>query len=767
MPVRCHGRLITTCCLLLVALPTAAAERARPRTTPQMLVDLARDYGLGRQGRQTTADVTHVRILLQAAVRLDPQYADPYVWLYELAALGGDENEAARLLTGLLNADPNHEPAFARWLEAGLRSKQTLEEQVRWLEAVAATPRPAPQQAQVHVLLARLAAEQADVAEARRQLARATDLQPDSLDAATLAVQLLDEHAGAPERLQAALRLLELSPLTIPAAWRAAAILDAYGFADEAARLFDHALSVHHQADPYARVPGALALDVARNLLARGQLEEAIRLTRDALADTATAAQAAMFLYYLLEKQEAGTGAAVRSDLATRFARIRNPADHPANELAQAAWFYGTLEPQPDRALMLARSAAQRAPGDHFAWRVLGWAEALNHHPDEAQQALFPIAGRDPFAAYMLARLLGEAGNATTARRILSDLEPQPTCGPAFDLLCTLDVPGAAQPARKRSPEVARALAEFDERTLQYHHAPAEFLEARVTPATPSIPTGEPWWVTFTLVNRGPFPITLGPDGMTNPVFVLSFACEGDRRRDVPALMTVALDRVRVLPPGASVSLRRSLDVGPLRQVARAAPQQLQRISLHALLDAFQAADGTWHTSPGGQTLAPVYFNRLPAGTAPSAMQALFDALRGDDPLARVVALHTAAALLGEQQRAAHGRLEYRPTPVAADRLTAALVGLLGAESWELRVRALDALSVAGLDRELYAAVRACLEHPHWLVRLMALRGLARQGSSFADTAARLAEDDPDELVRALAGAYVAKWRAPTTAPAE
>jgi hypothetical protein len=48
---------------------------------------------------------------------------------------------------------------------------------------------------------------------------------------------------------------------------------------------------------------------------------------------------------------------------------------------------------------------------------------------------------------------------------------------------------------------------------------------------------------------------------------------------------------------------------------------------------------------------------------------------------------------------------------------------------------------------------------------------LARQGKAFADTARRIAAEDPDELVRDMARSYAERWPAPpsptaTTAPA-
>jgi hypothetical protein len=337
-------------------------------------------------------------------------------------------------------------------------------------------------------------------------------------------------------------------------------------------------------------------------------------------------------------------------------------------------------------------------------------------------------------------------------------------------LLSELDLPGpATQPATRRFPEMADTLAAFDRELLEFPLTPERFLHAEVVPEKLSLAPDQPWWAVFKLTNRARFPITLGPDAMVNPVFLLSFTAEGDRRRDYPNLMTVSLDQTRVIPPGGTVRLRRTLDAGPLRRMSRQTPQQLQRITLRVILDAEQGFGGKWRAGAFGQQLRPVYFNRLPVRTGPEAFHALFRALSGESHAARFRAIEVLAELLGEKQRATMSKLAYRPSPTPAERIYQALLNGLGSESWEVRVRTLDALQVAGLDAQMVHSAEACLEHPHWLVRLMAVRLLARQGQAFAETAARIAADDEDELVRELASSYVQRWSTsqPAARPAE
>lgn len=757
---------------LSVALAAAALAGGRHEAlaTARWLVDLARDHGLNCRGEQTTADVQHVHTLLRAAARLNPQLADAHLWLHELAALREQRREATDAIRRLLEADPTNATAFARWLAFSLEGQPTAEKRAAWLEQQLVGAAAPPQwPALIHVELARLALARLDRTEAQAQLDRALALDPTCPAAARLALEALADTAPVELRLRTALRYLALNPLRVETAWQVGRLLDQYGFVQDADTFQRHALEVFRRDNPGAPVPAVYLLELARHEAARGQWAAAAQHATDAAAaEPALAAEAGLLLHWLLTRQGQAVAATdVREQLSRRFAQLREPDDWPLNEVAQAAWFYCTLDPQPQRALLLAQAAAQRAPQDPFVLRLLGWAQAANLLPEAAERTLLPIAGRDAYAAYLLARLRQEGGDEATARRIISELEPPPT-GHARELIDGLGLSGAAtQPAEQRYPALAAALADFNRAVLDFHRQPSRSLEAAVAIDDRSPAPGEPWWAEFTLTNRAGFPITLGADWMVNPVFLLSFEMEGDGRRSFPHLLTVHLDRVPVLLPGQTVSVRQTIDLGPLRRALRLTPQHMQRVVIRTILDPTRGADHEWRPSVGGQNLAAVHLNRLPAGTTREAVRALFAALAGDAPGARFRAVEVMAALLGESQRAARGRLSYRPEPIPAARFQQALVAALGSESWELRARTLDALQVAGLDAQLLQAAEDCLRHPHWLVRLMAVRLLgSRQGAAGAARMQRLADQDADELVRALAASYVAQWQTAARTPA-
>jgi HEAT repeat protein len=160
--------------------------------------------------------------------------------------------------------------------------------------------------------------------------------------------------------------------------------------------------------------------------------------------------------------------------------------------------------------------------------------------------------------------------------------------------------------------------------------------------------------------------------------------------------------------------------------------------------------------------------NRMPTRTTREVWHALFSALAGDSRAARFRALDETASLLAESQYARMGRLSYSPEPIPTDRIHQLLIDALGSESWENRVRTLEAVQIVGLDQELLDAVYACLDHEHWLVRLMAVRLLGeRLGEKFAERARLILSNDSDELVRDLARSVTERYTVASGAPAD
>ncbi len=733
--------------VILCCATAAIAQTGQPPA--QLLVDLARDAAAGAGGDSPRAMELRVDALLRAAQRLDPRSVDVLTRLYELTALRGDEASQRTLLDQLAAADPDNDGVWLRRLELGPQAARTLEDRQRWTTEQLAGQNPR-RQALTHVQSARLALQQLDRSTARQHVDEARRAWPDCPDVAAVALEMLTMESPAAEKLAALLAAVRANPLNAELCWQVALLLDDQGLADEATPFFGHARSLIER-DGTDGLSPRKRVELSRNALLRGDRETALDLARQAGDRELRSFEPAMWLYWLhtqFEQPEAAE--AVRARLREQVNAIDAPDSWPADVVAQAAWLLVRMGEATDRAETLLASAEQRAQGDAFTMRVRGWLDAQAGRADAAAKTLTGLERTDPYAAYRLAMLRKTAGDAAGAGQLLAALPSAPQGTHARALLeeaakaCGVALRGE-EPAA-----LATVLRVFDRELLSAARNSADWIQAEVSAAS-ELETGAPWAVTVSISNGGRHPLALGPDFMVNPVVLLSVELRTAPGRVFANHLTINLDQRRILAPGESVRVTQTLDVGELRSAARRASAEPFEVVVSGILAPEQARNGQWRPGQGGRRLAERVFTRSATRTDPDTLARWQAAAMGSDDAARQVALNALAAALAETQRmAARGA----PTPGGARQLSETIAAALSNDSPRVRFYALEALAHAGLDRVLFDRAQACLAHPDWLVRLGAARLLSRQGAAFAETAGRLAESDPDELVKILARSY-------------
>lgn len=725
----------------------------RPQDTAAQFVSAARDLGIRVAGRQTATDVLEIRTLLEAASRIRPEASEPYVWLYELATLRNDADAAAAALDKLIETDPANENAYRLWVEQVPAGTNTIEARSRRLTERLAQSPPPFFAALIHAALARISQERMEEADARKHFEEAAARCPDCPEVSLLALELVSPTEDATVRLGAMLGALRLNPMSPELAWDTGAILDEAGFAEDALRFYEYARAVSRAAGQPLPIDSFRLLQLSYNALGRGNVRDAIDYGFQSGRSLKDSLEPLFYLFWLTDryvgKEQANE---VAAQARKYFERMEDPDKWPANLVAQAAWYYVMIELDPPKALSLITAAMKRDSGDPFVRRVYGWALSISGQLDEAAMVLEPIRRDDPYAAVRMAMNRRAVGDDAGAMQYIHDLRRIPPVGQARALLDKEGLPPAAsQPVAMRNPRMAELLSEFDSGILDFYRDSPKYLEATVRPVRPAVEPGEPWMFEFALANRGTFAITLGPGAMINPVFLVSVELEGDKKLEYPQLLTIPLDRVCVLQPKQRVSVQRQIEFGPLRAAIDRTPQRLWRATIRAILDPVQAPGGRWEASPVGQTIAPAYLNRPPAGTTDQAWHARFSQLTGESPPARFLALEQIGLLLGEAQRGRMGRLSYDVRPIPEERVSAALRATIESTDWEIRARTLMALSHAGLDQAMLEAVRTRLSDEHWAVRLLAVRLLARMGAAFASQAQEVAASDADPLVQRMA----------------
>ncbi|MFN0137608.1 MAG: tetratricopeptide repeat protein [Phycisphaerae bacterium] len=757
----------------VVVLAAAAFGQTDRRNPPLLgsdfMVDLARDYALSVGDKRTAADADVVRALLAAATRLEAKAAEPWRLRCELEAVVGGVESIAGPLEKYLELDPEHEVAFEIFLEIGPRAIQQVEKRREWFEAQLTKSLSPVQQAMVHTRLAEISLQQLDRAAAAERLDKAATLWPASPGAAKLRLQLLSNDASTSQRLLLILSALLLQPRDAQLAWDAGQLLHQAGVVADAQVFFDHALRMNAVSGAGAALPIEKLNQIALNLHALGRVDEAVRLAERVLDASPGSLSARMNLLWI--HQHGGSAARaldVNRTLDEAVASITDLDALDVNVLAQAAWYYCAYDknPPPQRVLAMAAAVSARVTNDAFARRLMGWALAINARADEAIAILRPIARDDPFAAAALAKLLKPTDEAA-ARQVLGELRVQPITGLARTVIDEVGLSSPTNMPASAPSDIADVLKAFDGSVLTFDQDPSRFLDVTVEFEDQNVETAEPWVVLITFRNRGSFPISFGPDGLVNASMLMSFLVEGDKTREYPALFSMHLDRVKSLMPGGSYRIRRSVDLGPLRRMSRGTPQRMQRVTLTAILDAQLNDAGAWQATTFGQMVRPAVTVRLPVSTAAAGIEALFRGVAAGERAARAAAVESLAQLLGEAQRARAKEPAYRRTAVPETRIEEALANMLAIDDVDLRVRTLDAVMTCGLNARLATGVRQCLEHREWAVRMMALRVLARQGESFDIELERVASDDADETVRAMAKALLEVGKARRTMQAE
>ncbi len=311
-------------------------------------------------------------------------------------------------------------------------------------------------------------------------------------------------------------------------------------------------------------------------------------------------------------------------------------------------------------------------------------------------------------------------------------------------------------------------LESFDRAVLDFPFNPSKYLQMTAELPGRVLRLGEPWCCVLAIKNLGAFPITLGEGLMVSPTAIVSAIAVGDRERRVLHYMPVALNQRPVLAPGESVQTEQTLDLGPVGEAMACTPQVTHQIVLSVLLAPSQDEEGQWRSrliefKPTIIRVTREAFEATPENVAKQLAQAT-----SGTEAERAEAAMMLASLLAEAQRLQDGRLEYQARPIEAQVIHDALMARLSDASPIVRARLLDALRWVRLDSRMVGKLAAILSDEHWLVRMTAVQLLSRhQRERFSKVVARIAQTDPDSLVRQLAWALRDKWTPATTTPAE
>ena len=735
-----------------------------PRDTGKWLVDLGRDYPLSAQASVTAADAELSLAFMQAAARIDPDFAEAYLWQYDL--LRGLERfgEAAEALERSVALEPGDVAARLEAMAAKIEAWQTAEERADFCrETLEQGDLPAAVISDLHRRLSEHHLNRGELEAARREADLAIGAYAQNFAAHEIRWQTLGQEPGAVERVESLLTRLEVNPSDAGAAHRLGELLAALGLAESATVWFEHAVRLFREVYDQ-QAPVALTIAQAHALLDAGDVEaaqaEADRLLLDAPAVVDVYLLAMRIAHKRGNDSRAGQHLADASQLWRKVLAEAGGDLDPAIT-ARIAWFYAHHDPAPEQAEKLARSVLVARPDVLPARRALGAALHQLGQSDEAQGELESIAEQDTWAALTLARILLEGQKAGEGVSILRRLMDEPLAPDERDALMGLvkDYRVDVAATRPAVSEVESRLAAFDREILRFPFEPTRFVRFSVKVSYPRLSPGEPWACLFRITNIGSINLHFGQEMMIRPDALCFITIRSESDRTPPAI-ALPMQRGLRLEPGGQISLEQTIDIGPLRNTLIATPQVEYEVSVAVVLSPGAAVvpseDTLGPQGVRGVAVARAAFTRSAIRPTTEEVTRIGQRIQSPDPAERAIATEWLAMFLAEHHHVQAGKLRHPVKGISAGKVMQALLARSADESWVVRARLAEAMRWIVLDRDGTRVGAKLAGDKHWLVRGVALRMLAdHYGGKVREILQRFADEDPDAWVRGVAEALL------------
>ncbi|MBN1344507.1 MAG: hypothetical protein JXQ73_17590 [Phycisphaerae bacterium] len=760
--------------LLTLLRPTLHARESTSRPSPpatesqaQWLVDCGRDYASRLRGRPTFEDLKIVLAIMTAAQRLDPNNPEPYRWQAELLADLDRPDEALAALHACAQRDPSDVTASLQWIGLSVANLQTVETREQFIRKQLAQATHQPFIAcDAYRRLAEIALTRGDNAEARKLTEAAIELVPNDLAANDVALRVYTGPEDRPARVRAALALVTANPMRVDFVWQLAKLLDDLSLHRQAQPWYAYALEIDKVTHPGREPLAELLFDLARSQADGGDLEPALETAKEAVRVDPDYVRARLLMVHVLRKLDRGQDALAQiRAVGEHYAKLTEQVVKTPDPLlaAQMAWYYALYDKRPDEAMRFAKIAVDVPAPDDTARRAYGFAALAKNDLPEAERALKDLAATDQMAAVGLARVYLATKRAHLITAVLQNAARLRATGVAHDEIAQmLKTNGLSAPPAPQHQDVQDILAKVNRAPLTFYKEPAKSIRLTAAFDTKDLTVGQPWSVTFELANVTTFGLTLGQGRTISGKVLVLLDTAGDRDRRFDNGLLVELDRLPLLEPGNSVRLTQTIDVGTIRKEMTATPQATQQIRLTAILNPVRSPDGKWTHGLGGVTAPQAQASRAALNATQSEIKSQRDALSAGRPADVVRAARILASLIAEREEIQAGKLKYKAASVDATALTRSLLDTAVDKRHNpiVRARIIETFREVKLTNDIIKSLSAGLSDDDWLVRLMTVWLFAhKQGPAFARVAERLAQTDPDPLVRDLVAAYLTKWR--------
>jgi tetratricopeptide (TPR) repeat protein len=681
-----------------------------------------------------------------------------------------------------------------------------LHDKVAYLKDVAARDTVAAEvRSAAAARAAALLLEKGDRDAAVEMIDLALNLNPVNPPALTLRYRTLPAEATIGDRLATILQLLEASPVQPESIRTVAEILADAGLLKESVAWYDFAMRTVARSGQ--ALPPDLALDFATQLLLNGQVQPAQQWL-DELIKTYPEDFGALTVRLLVERQGNNEKEVLeklrvqaRNALVNQLAVMRkslgvaDATTRPVNEgmltvpdlagdvkrwkenqdqqlkdaylqaVGDLAWFEVFVNDRPAEAEALLNHFNQLAEeGNLFAARTAGWILLAQGKTDEAKVKLSAAAQNDPLAALGLVRTYPKEEQEKAKAKVAAQSLLSSRAGGVLGAILSdrLREYGAGISPGMDAEAIRAALAKFPEAWMRIIDNPSAFYALRADPVKISFPYGEPIMARVSIQNTSEYPITIGTDGVVQPLAWVEGIPMGLFRDKVPpSALVERFTEQLVLKPRQGLTLNVRLDQGALLNTLMANPAPGVTLSGTVRTNVITTARGITPGPAGYAVEFARYMERAANPLSESMLRRRMESLTAPNGRDKVRTLSLLARYSGLLRMAK----DNAQNQAMANDLTAAVARTAGDPDPAVRAWAQHELVLASPDdaaRE--GIIMKMLADAAWQSRAAALHVIrALPVERAKELVAPLAEKDADSIVKELAVATVEVLKLPPT----
>jgi len=754
--VRRNAWALTVMSALLPVLMAPNPAPAEPAPPGAWLLNRGRTIGLDAQ-QPTVDNAEHVLVWMEAAVRVNPDLAEAYLWQYDLLNRLSRPEAAMAALASYCKLNPEDISARLDSIDWKFERCQSVEARLALCaKAMATAAGSPPLRSDLHRRMAELHMRSGDREQALTHATKALEAFTGNVAANLLLVELADERNRRASQVRMLLAVIATSPGQVEQMWELARLLDDLSLHAEAAKWYERLVALIGRRQADASVPVHLLTDLAVSHADDGRYEQALEVGERAIGIDSDSVEAGFLLVDVARRAGRVEVANHHLDvLKTRFGGVE-PTSLGQKDLARAcsiAWYYLRYEPDSDRALQFASRARELAPEEPDVQVAYGLAKLAAGQSDEVASILRPWADDNQWAAAGLGEALLAEGNTEQAIQALRAGEALRHSGRAYERITNVLAAQGHEPTPiPHHAAVIDALRSFDERVLSFVDRPADVLRLEVTVPGNEWAYGDPWVCELCLRNTGPFPIYIGQGEMVAAELLVSVRWGDEPEQQLVNYLPLSLALRPVLAPGDCITRKQTLDIGPAAKLAASEPQREFTLDFSFLFDPVIGLGSKWVSAVRDFPPSTVRVRRIAVDASRTGRPTLLSSAQQGEETERIRAVRTLAALIAEREAARKTPPTYFAHRVDEMKLRRFFLSALGDPTPVVRAAALDSARTIELGPKVLQHAAPLLSDDAWLVRLLALDLLSEtQGRAFQPVLERSSVGDPDGLVRRFA----------------